>query len=143
MGHANISITLDRYGHLMPGSEEEAAGRLDQYIAQRAPFSRQVTPNPGSSRLRGDAHSRFRAQMEATRPYEPIARLVRSRRRSLDMTQQELAERAGTSHSLISRIESGEHAASVSSLQRLAEAFDVPLVVGFGEDPSADAFVTA
>ena len=25
MGHANISITLDRYGHLMPGSEEEAA----------------------------------------------------------------------------------------------------------------------
>jgi integrase len=26
MGHANISITLDLYGHLMPGSEEEAAG---------------------------------------------------------------------------------------------------------------------
>jgi integrase len=24
-GHANISITLDRCGHLMPGSEEEAA----------------------------------------------------------------------------------------------------------------------
>ena len=29
MGHANISITLDRYGHLMPGSEAEAAGLLD------------------------------------------------------------------------------------------------------------------
>jgi integrase len=26
MGHANISITLDRYGHLMPGNEDEAAG---------------------------------------------------------------------------------------------------------------------
>jgi hypothetical protein len=25
MGHANISITLDRYGHLMPGNEAEAA----------------------------------------------------------------------------------------------------------------------
>jgi integrase len=36
MGHANISITLDRYGHLMPGSEEEAAGLLDAYLdAQR------------------------------------------------------------------------------------------------------------
>jgi hypothetical protein len=36
MGHANISITLDRYGHLMPGSEEEAAGMLDPYLeAQR------------------------------------------------------------------------------------------------------------
>jgi integrase len=33
MGHANISITLDRYGHLMPGSEEEAAGMLDTYLA--------------------------------------------------------------------------------------------------------------
>jgi hypothetical protein len=29
MGHANISITLDRYGHLMPGSEAEAAQLLD------------------------------------------------------------------------------------------------------------------
>ncbi|MGH2992471.1 MAG: hypothetical protein ACRDL1_02915 [Solirubrobacterales bacterium] len=28
------SITLDRYGHLMPGSEEEeAASLLDQYLA--------------------------------------------------------------------------------------------------------------
>ena len=26
MGHANISITLDRYGHLMPGNEEERQG---------------------------------------------------------------------------------------------------------------------
>ena len=32
MGHANISITLDRYGHLMPGSEEEAASLLDTYL---------------------------------------------------------------------------------------------------------------
>jgi hypothetical protein len=32
LGHANISITLDRYGHLMPGSEAEAAGLLDSYL---------------------------------------------------------------------------------------------------------------
>jgi integrase len=32
MGHANIGITLDRYGHLMPGNEEEAAGLLDSYL---------------------------------------------------------------------------------------------------------------
>jgi integrase len=32
MGHATISITLDRYGHLMPGSEDEAAGLLDTYL---------------------------------------------------------------------------------------------------------------
>ena len=28
MGHANIGITLDRYGHLMPGSEHEAVSRI-------------------------------------------------------------------------------------------------------------------
>jgi integrase len=33
MGHANISITFDRYGHLMPGSEAEAAGLLDRYLS--------------------------------------------------------------------------------------------------------------
>ena len=32
MGHANISITLDRYGHLMPGAEDEAAGLMDLYL---------------------------------------------------------------------------------------------------------------
>jgi integrase len=32
MGHANIGITLDRYGHLMPGNEAEAAGLLDTYL---------------------------------------------------------------------------------------------------------------
>jgi integrase len=34
MGHANISITLDRYGHLMPGNEAEFAGLLDAYLAR-------------------------------------------------------------------------------------------------------------
>jgi integrase len=34
MGHANIGITLDLYGHLMPGSQAEAATLLDAYIAR-------------------------------------------------------------------------------------------------------------
>jgi hypothetical protein len=33
IGHASITITLDSYGHLMPGSETEAAGKLDSYLA--------------------------------------------------------------------------------------------------------------
>ena len=32
MGHATVTITLDRYGHLFPGNEEEAAGLLDAYL---------------------------------------------------------------------------------------------------------------
>ncbi len=29
MGHTSVAMTLDRYGHLMPGSEAEAASLLD------------------------------------------------------------------------------------------------------------------
>jgi|GEM_PF-2152753 hypothetical protein len=32
MGHANIRITFDLYGHLFPCSEAEAAGLLDCYM---------------------------------------------------------------------------------------------------------------
>jgi len=32
MGHRSITTTLDRYGHLFPGSEGEAAALLDAYL---------------------------------------------------------------------------------------------------------------
>jgi integrase len=32
MGHSSITVTLDRYGHLMPGNEEEAATMLGAYL---------------------------------------------------------------------------------------------------------------
>jgi hypothetical protein len=32
MGHASVTITFDRYGHLMPGNEDEAATLLDAYL---------------------------------------------------------------------------------------------------------------
>lgn len=33
MGHASVTITLDRYRHLMPGNELEAMGLLNDYVA--------------------------------------------------------------------------------------------------------------
>ena len=44
MGHANISITLDRYGHLMPGNEDEAAGLLDAYLERSNERARAAQP---------------------------------------------------------------------------------------------------
>ena len=35
MGHANIRITLDQYGHLLPGAEDEAADLLDAFLARQ------------------------------------------------------------------------------------------------------------
>ncbi len=37
MGHASITITIDRYGHLLPGGEAEAAALLDAYHANSTP----------------------------------------------------------------------------------------------------------
>jgi transcriptional regulator with XRE-family HTH domain len=50
------------------------------------------------------------------------------------LSQAELAKRMGTSHSAISRIESGQHPTTVQTLRRLAEALDTHLVVGFVDD---------
>jgi integrase len=36
MGHSSITITIDRYGHLMPGNEKEAANLLDAFVEKHA-----------------------------------------------------------------------------------------------------------
>jgi ribosome-binding protein aMBF1 (putative translation factor) len=68
-------------------------------------------------------------------PYEGIARFVIMRRAELGLTQEQLAERMGTSHSAISRVESGRHRASVATLERLAQALEVRFVIGFETGP--------
>jgi integrase len=47
MGHANIRITLDQYGHLLPGAEDEAAGLLDSLLARQVGGT---TPDPTAPR---------------------------------------------------------------------------------------------
>lgn len=36
MGHASVQVSFDRYGHLMPGNEQEAAGLLDVHLDSAA-----------------------------------------------------------------------------------------------------------
>ncbi|MGH3042600.1 MAG: helix-turn-helix domain-containing protein [Gaiellaceae bacterium] len=77
----------------------------------------------------------YRAARDRLAPYEAIARFVIGRRTGLGLTQEQLAERMGTSHSAISRIESGQHRPSVATLQRLAEALEARFVMGFESGP--------
>ncbi len=47
MDHSSVTITFDRYGHLMPGNEAEAAGLLDAFLART--FEAETKPIPMTS----------------------------------------------------------------------------------------------
>jgi ribosome-binding protein aMBF1 (putative translation factor) len=85
-------------------------------------------------RARAARNPEYRAELERLAPYEALARIVIRRRGQLGLSQAELAERVGTSHSAISRIESGRHPTTVQTLRRLAAALDTHLVVGFADE---------
>jgi ribosome-binding protein aMBF1 (putative translation factor) len=74
---------------------------------------------------------RYREAQDRLQPFEEIARIVIMRRARLRLSQQELAERMGTTASVISRIESGQHRTSAETLRRLAEALEGHAVLGF------------
>jgi DNA-binding XRE family transcriptional regulator len=59
-----------------------------------------------------------------------IAAHIRERRYELDLTQQEVARRAGTSHSFISKIESGQHIPTIPVLKRILAVLDEQLLIG-------------
>lgn len=73
----------------------------------------------------------YRAEQRRIAAYESIARLVIKHRSASQLSQKQLAQRVGTSHSAISRIETGQHATSVETLRRIATALNLDLVVNF------------
>lgn len=81
---------------------------------------------PRPRRAADPGYQRERARLD---PFEAIARQVILRRGELGLTQKELAERVGTSHSAISRLESGRRRASIATLERVSEALGLRLVV--------------
>ncbi len=60
-----------------------------------------------------------------------IAAHIRERRFELDLTQKDVAERAATSHSFISKIESGDHIPTIPVLKRILAVLDEELLIGF------------
>jgi ribosome-binding protein aMBF1 (putative translation factor) len=59
-----------------------------------------------------------------------IAAHIRERRYELDLTQQEVAKRAGTSHSFVSRLEAGDHIPTIPVLKRILAVLDEELLIG-------------
>ncbi|HEU4738734.1 MAG TPA: helix-turn-helix transcriptional regulator [Solirubrobacterales bacterium] len=59
-----------------------------------------------------------------------IAAHIRERRYELDLTQKQVAEKAGTSHSFISKVESGGHMPTIPVLKRILAVLDEELLIG-------------
>jgi ribosome-binding protein aMBF1 (putative translation factor) len=59
-----------------------------------------------------------------------IAAHIRERRYELGLTQQQVAEQAGTSHSFISKLERGDHIPTIPVLQRILRVLDEELLIG-------------
>jgi integrase len=59
MGHSSITVTLDTYGHLMPGSEAEAAALVEAYLTanRSAPRRQRVQRSLPAFGRSGRSHS--------------------------------------------------------------------------------------
>lgn len=93
-----------------------------------------MTSRPLEKRAR--KNPAYKAAFEEQQPYEQFARLVIRKRMQLGLTQQQLAKRMGTSHSVVSHLESGRHRFSFTTMCKLAKALDRHLVDGFQGEAS-------
>ena len=82
---------------------------------------------------RAAASRAYRQERDRTRSWARIAKLVIQRRTVLGITQQQLADRAGTSHSAISRLEAGRQATHLDTLHRVFDALGATLLLGYEE----------
>jgi ribosome-binding protein aMBF1 (putative translation factor) len=88
-------------------------------------------PAERAGRRRRQRNPAYAAEAARLEPYEAIARLVIKYRLDNGLTQKVLADRIGTSHSAISRLESGQAAITLKTMKRIAEALGGRLVIGF------------
>lgn len=90
------------------------------------------------ARERRAVNATYRAERDRRAPNEAIARQVLALRLEHGLTQEHLAQRVGTSHSQIARLESGHYRTSVATLERIAQAFDRELRISFVTPTSPD-----
>jgi ribosome-binding protein aMBF1 (putative translation factor) len=82
---------------------------------------------------RSEAYREARDEYAAIRELRDrnwIAAHIRERRYELGLTQQEVAERAETSHSFISKVEGGDHIPTIPVLKRILAVLDEELLIG-------------
>ena len=113
-------------------------------VASKTKPKRKISPTgtPAASAAKARA-ARSEEYREARDEYAAIRELrkknwiaahIRERRYELELTQQEVARRADTSHSFISKIERGDHIPTIPVLARILGVLDEQLLIGIERD---------
>ena len=104
-------------------------------MARSAPVPTSSSPlgstSEEASRRRAARSATYREQQAERAGFREVAWLLIKYRMDKGLSQQQLAQMVGTSHSQISRIESGRHRTNLDTLQRIAKALDLTVVIGF------------
>lgn len=91
------------------------------------------TPARDGATRRADRSAAYRGARQEydaiaeLRAKNPLAAHIRERRFELDLTQQQVADQAGTSHSAISRLEKGDSWPTIAVLRRILAVLDEDL----------------
>lgn len=99
-----------------------------------SPMGNSAASAAGARGRRSESYREARdeyASIRELRKRNWIAAHIRERRYELDLTQKEVAEQAGTSHSFISKVESGDHMPTIPVLKRILSVLDEELLIGF------------
>ena len=114
---------------------------IDKLLFVRTDRNRHISPRGRSVADAAKVHARrSEPYREAEDEYAAIRELrkrnwlaahIRERRYKLDLTQQNMADRAATSHSFISKVESGNHIPTIPVLKRILAVLDEELLIGF------------
>lgn len=134
--------------HRAPDLSQSAAVKAAPRAAARParPTASAAVSPVGSTAEQGSARRavrspEYRAQQAERQGFREVAWLLIKYRMDKGITQEQLAERVGTSNSQISRIESGRHRTNLDTLLRIAQALDLKLLLGF-EATSPDGRAT-
>lgn len=98
-----------------------------------SPVGRSVSEVAREEARRSEAYREARDEYAAIRELRKrnwLAAHIRERRYELDLTQKDVADQAGTSHSFISKVESGDHMPTIPVLKRILAVLDEELLIG-------------
>lgn len=79
-----------------------------------------------------DPRSAAMGTQECRATQRDVAALIRRTREACGLTQHQMAERMGSTQSVVARWETGDHEITMKTLARIADALEVALVLRFG-----------